>query len=66
MPLGFIKSTTVRDFLLVLFEMTVKVKKHLKCTEYDKFKCHAHCHTEGENIVKLSVHNHVPDVAKVE
>ena len=26
-----------------------------------------HCHTEGENIVKLpAVHNHIPDAAKAE
>ena len=71
MPLEFIKSNKGRDFLLAdgftfLFEKTGKMKKHWKCTEYDKFKCRARCHTECENIVKLSVHNHVPDVAKVE
>ena len=44
----------------------IKEKKHWKCIDYDKFKCRALCYTECEGIVKVSVHNHVPDAAKVE
>ena len=71
MPLEFVKSNKGRDLLLVdgytfRYEKTIKEKSHWKCTDYDKFKCRARCHTEGKDIVKVSVHNHVPDAAKVE
>lgn len=71
MPLEFIKSNKGRDLLLVAgftfrYEKAIKEKKHWKCTEYDRFKCRARCHTEGEAIVTVSSHNHVPDAAKVE
>jgi hypothetical protein len=71
MPLEFIKSNKGRDLLLVegytfRREKEIKGKKHWKCTDYDRFKCRARCHTEGQDIVTVSNHNHVPDAAKVE
>ena len=59
MPLEFVKSNKGRDLLLVdgftfRFEKGIKEKKHLKCTEYPKFKCHAQCHTYNQDIVKVS------------
>ena len=45
------------------YEKSIKEKKHCKCTDYNKYKCRARCHIE--DIVKVSVHNHVPYAAKV-
>ena len=52
MPLEFVKSNKGRDLLLVdgytfRYEKTIKENSHWKCTDYDKFKCRARCHTEG-------------------
>ena len=71
MPLEFVKSNNGHYLLLVdgftfRFEKSIKEKKHCKCTEYPKFKCRARCHTDNQDIVKVSSHNHVQDVAKVE
>ena len=32
--------------------------------EYANFKCRAQCHTENEDVLKVSSHNHVQDAAK--
>lgn len=71
MSLHYVKSNKGRDLLLVdgytyRFEKTINEKKHWKCTDYAKFKCRARCHTENEEVLKVSSHNHVQDAAKVE
>lgn len=71
MPLEFIKSNKGRDLLVVdgytfRRDKAVKRKSYWKCSDYDKFKCRSRCRTEGDDIVKVSTHNHVPDSAKVE
>jgi hypothetical protein len=71
MPLEFTKSIKGGTLLVAngftfRKERTIKAKTIWKCTEYDMQKCRARCHTEGENIVQISDHTHVPDVAKIE
>ena len=58
MPLEFVRSNKGRNVLVVdrhtlHFEKRIKDKKHWKCTDYDKFKCRARCHTENEEVVKV-------------
>lgn len=71
MPLEFVKSNKGCDLLLVdgytfRRDKTVKDKSYWKCTDYDKFKCRGRYRTDGEDIVKVTTHNHAPDAAKVE
>ena len=72
LPLEFVESNKGRDLSLVDYyafrcEKSIKGKSLCKCrpTDYDKLKCRARCHTEGGDIVKVLVHNHVPDAANV-
>lgn len=71
MPLEYIKSSRGGNLLVVdgftfRREKNITTKTIWRCTEYDMRKCRARCHTEGENIVKLSAHSHVPDAAKID
>ena len=71
MPLEFVKSNKGRNLLVVdgftfRKETMIKTKTFWRCTEFERRKCRARCHTQDGNIVKITAHSHVPDAAKIE
>ncbi|KAG2457941.1 CDD deaminase, partial [Polypterus senegalus] len=72
MALEYVKSNKGADLLVVegytfRKEKTINGKLIWKCTEYRIGKCLSRCHTKNGLFVKRpSMHNHVPDVAKIE
>lgn len=47
-------------------EKEMKNKIIWKCVEYNSKKCRGRLHSSGENVIHITNHNHVADIAKIE